>query len=500
MSKSAQLFLHTWLPDAMEGPTPVSALIHAATMVAAGVFLLARCSVFFVLSTNISMLVVLIGASTAFFAAVVGLFQQDIKKVVAYSTCSQLGYMVVAAGLTTFSFSIFHLVNHAFFKALLFLTSGAIIHSVGDHQDIRRMGGFSALLPFSYVMFLIGSLAICGVPFFSGFYSKDLIIESASVLETQSDYFNGIVYLLMFAAFFTAAYSFRLIYLVFFIDTKVIKILASTIHESSLLIVFPLAILGMCSLFFGFITFDCFSTAPSIVFKNTLFSNYSIFSLDLEYQEYFVKALPLIFTITGYFAAIVLTILNFQMLRFQMLRLFVVFHTKKWMVDINYNFFVAYNTFILSYKIFLLRMEKGLFEFIGPIFVVNLITKIAYKLSIVQSGFIYHYLAYFIFGFVSLVVLFASSILVGFFSSKLIFILIMSLLVSFFLIGSESFDFKQEFKLIFFSKTLQKIIFMFIVWVYPFAFATYSYILAACYLVYVHKYGTMPLVNWFISF
>ena len=189
MGKSAQIGLHTWLPDAMEGPTPVSALIHAATMVTAGIFLISRCSFIFEYSQTILNLVAIIGSLTAFFAASTGLFQNDIKKIIAYSTCSQLGYMLFSCGLSGYNLAIFHLYNHAFFKALLFLGAGAIIHSVMDEQDIRRMGGFSKVLPYTYICFLIGSLALIGFPFFSGFYSKDPIIELAFITQTNVSLF-----------------------------------------------------------------------------------------------------------------------------------------------------------------------------------------------------------------------------------------------------------------------------------------------------------------------
>jgi len=179
MGKSAQIGLHLWLPDAMEGPTPVSALIHAATMVTAGVFLIIRCAPLFEYAPSVLTLMVFVGSATAFFAATVAVVQNDIKKVIAYSTCSQLGYMVFVCGLSGYSASLFHLVNHAFFKALLFLSAGAVIHGLSGEQDIRRMGGLSLKLPFTYTMFLLGSLALVGFPFLAGFYSKDLILEIA---------------------------------------------------------------------------------------------------------------------------------------------------------------------------------------------------------------------------------------------------------------------------------------------------------------------------------
>ena len=180
MGKSAQIGLHTWLPDAMEGPTPVSALIHAATMVTAGVFLLIRCSALFELSPAVLQGIIFIGALTAFMAATSGLYQSDLKKVIAYSTCSQLGYMVFACGLSAYALSLFHLTNLAFFKALLFLSAGAVIHALSNEQDMRRIGGLLQLLPYTYAMFLVGSLALMGFPFLTGFYSKDLILEVAA--------------------------------------------------------------------------------------------------------------------------------------------------------------------------------------------------------------------------------------------------------------------------------------------------------------------------------
>ena len=198
MGKSAQLGLHTWLPDAMEGPTPVSALIHAATMVTAGVFLLARCSHLFEYSSTALNLVIFIGSATAFFASTTGLFQNDMKRVIAYSTCSQLGYMVFACGLSSYEVGVFHLSNHAFFKALLFLGAGSVIHAVADEQDMRKMGGLRKLLPFTYSI-CYGSLALMGFPFLTGFYSKDTILEVAYAKYTVWGHFS--YYLGTFAAF-----------------------------------------------------------------------------------------------------------------------------------------------------------------------------------------------------------------------------------------------------------------------------------------------------------
>ena len=213
IGKSAQIGLHVWLPDAMEGPTPVSALLHAATMVTAGIFLIIRCSFLFEHTPTILLFCIFIGSLTAFFAATTGLLQNDIKRIIAFSTCSQLGYMLVACGLSSYSLALFHLFNHAFFKALLFLAAGSVIHAIQDEQDIRKMGGLFLFLPLTFSFFLVGSLSLIGFPFLSGFYSKDIIIESTFTSFLINHSFASV--LLLSATFFTAAYSFRLIYYVF---------------------------------------------------------------------------------------------------------------------------------------------------------------------------------------------------------------------------------------------------------------------------------------------
>jgi len=213
----------------MEGPTPVSALIHAATMVTAGVFLVVRCSYIFEYSPFTLNFIVVIGSLTAFFASTTGLFQNDIKKVIAYSTCSQLGYMVFACGLSSYEVGMFHLSNHAFFKALLFLGAGSIIHALADEQDMRKMGGLKNLLPFSYAIMIVGSLALIGFPFLAGFYSKDVILEISYASQTISGHFAMVLGVL--AAFCTAFYSTRLLYLVFLSNPNSSKIQTISAHE-----------------------------------------------------------------------------------------------------------------------------------------------------------------------------------------------------------------------------------------------------------------------------
>lgn len=253
IGKSAQLGLHTWLPDAMEGPTPVSSLLHAATMVTAGVFLLIRCSFILEFSPNVLSITALLGAFTAFFSAITATFQFDIKKVIAYSTCSQLGYMVLACGLSNYHIALFHLFLHAFFKALLFLSAGSVIHAIADEQDMRRMGSLASFLPFTYVCMSVGSFAIMGFPFLTGFYSKDLLIELTFVRYMIDGLF--IHALASMAAFFTSVYSFRLILFVFFFKTNLYKSYLH-IHEASIQMAIPMFVLCLASIFCGYIFSD----------------------------------------------------------------------------------------------------------------------------------------------------------------------------------------------------------------------------------------------------
>jgi len=249
MGKSAQLGLHTWLPDAMEGPTPVSALIHAATMVTAGVFMVTRCSPLFEMAPDILTFITFIGASTAFFAATVGLFQNDIKRVIAYSTCSQLGYMFFAIGVGAYPVAIFHLFTHAFFKALLFLGAGSVIHAMSDEQDMRKMGGLYNLIPVTYIMMLIGTLALMGFPYTAGFFSKDAIIEAAYAGHNSM---AGYAFAMgVIAAFMTSFYSWRLIFMTFHGRARASKEVMSHVHESPPVMLIPLLILAVGALFAG---------------------------------------------------------------------------------------------------------------------------------------------------------------------------------------------------------------------------------------------------------
>ena len=250
MGKSAQIFLHTWLPDAMEGPTPVSALIHAATMVTAGVFLVVRCSPIYEYSELALNVITIVGMSTAFFAATIALVQTDIKKIIAYSTCSQLGYMFFAAGVGAYNVAMFHLFTHAFFKALLFLGSGSVIHAFKDEQNINNMGGVWKKLPYTYALMIIGTLALTGFPFLSGFYSKDAIIEFAYLRGNTTGYYAAVIGI--FTAFITSIYSWRLMFKTFHGEYNNKNIKIEETHESPLIMLIPLILLAGGSIFAGF--------------------------------------------------------------------------------------------------------------------------------------------------------------------------------------------------------------------------------------------------------
>lgn len=274
MGKSAQLSLHTWLPDAMEGPTPVSALIHAATMVTAGVFLIIRCSPLFEYAPSALSFIAFLGALTALFGATVGLVQNDVKKVVAYSTSSQLGYMIFACGLSNYSASFYHLINHAFFKAALFLASGALIHNFKNAQDMREMGQLGLKMPFTFFTMTIASLALAGLPFFSGSFSKDMILEVSYIQATSLSRLTFIFGIL--AAFCTAAYSIRLLYLVFLRDWTILskedkKYYSFSVYDVDNIVIIPLSILIFGSVFSGTFLKNIFELTQLDVFKHTIF-------------------------------------------------------------------------------------------------------------------------------------------------------------------------------------------------------------------------------------
>ena len=394
VGKSAQLGLHTWLPDAMEGPTPVSALIHAATMVTAGVFLIARTSPLFEYAPNILKLVTVVGACTAFFAATVGLLQNDLKRVIAYSTCSQLGYMVFACGLSNYSVGVFHLVNHAFFKALLFLGAGSIIHAVADEQDMRKMGGLKKLVPFTYSMMVIGSLALIGFPFLTGFYSKDVILEVAYGKYTLEGHFSYILGSL--GAFLTAFYSTRLIYLTFLSSPNGYKKVICSAYDSSYQITISLFLLVIPSVLIGFYAKDMIIGFGSDFWGNAIFTNpENMNRVDSEFITHIFKILPVILSLLGVTSSFLLYLFSSKLL--VQLKMSAIgkkiynFFNKKWFFDKVYNEYISQFFFTISYTVTYKIIDRGIVEVFGPMGLSSLITKKASYISKLQTGYLYHY-------------------------------------------------------------------------------------------------------------
>jgi len=394
IGKSAQLGLHTWLPDAMEGPTPVSALIHAATMVTAGVFLLARCSSIFEYAPDALFVVTIIGAMTAFFAATTGLLQNDLKRVIAYSTCSQLGYMIFACGVSNYSVGVFHLANHAFFKALLFLGAGSVIHAVADEQDMRRMGGLKRLVPFTFAVMSIGSFALMGFPFLTGFYSKDVILEVAFAKYTNAGHFA--YWLGTFAAFFTAFYSMRLSFLTFLSEPNGFKSVILGAHDSPIRMGSPLFILSIPSIFIGYISRDLFIGLGTSFWNNALFvfpNNLNI--IDAEFAPHFFKLLPVCLSITGAcFALFLYTFApkDLYLLKTSMLGQKVYnFLNKKWFFDKFYNEFINQTCLKFGYHISYKAIDRGIIEMVGPFGLTKTALSKANTLSKLQNGSIYDY-------------------------------------------------------------------------------------------------------------
>lgn len=401
VGKSAQLGLHTWLPDAMEGPTPVSALIHAATMVTAGVFLIARTSPLFEYAPSILRLVTVVGACTAFFAATVGLLQNDLKRVIAYSTCSQLGYMVFACGLSNYSVGVFHLVNHAFFKALLFLGAGSIIHAVADEQDMRKMGGLKNLIPFTYSMMVIGSLALIGFPFLTGFYSKDVILEVAYGKYTPEGHFSYI--LGSVGAFLTAFYSTRLVYLTFLSTPNGYKKVICAAYDSSYQISLSLLLLSIPSVLIGFYSKDMIIGFGTDFWGNAVFvSSENMNRVDSEFITHIYKILPVALSLLGSISSFLLYLFGNKLL--VQLKMSVLgkkvynFLNKKWFFDKVYNEYVSQFFFTVSYTITYKIIDRGIIEVFGPMGLSSIITKKAWNISKLQTGYLYHYTFFILIG------------------------------------------------------------------------------------------------------
>ncbi len=400
MGKSAQILLHTWLPDAMEGPTPVSALIHAATMVTAGVFLVVRCSPIYEYSPLILNLITIVGMTTAFFAATVALVQTDIKKIIAYSTCSQLGYMFFAAGVGAYNVAMFHLFTHAFFKALLFLGSGSVIHAFKDEQNINNMGGVWRKLPYTYALMIIGTLALTGFPFLSGFYSKDAIIEFAYLRGNTTGYYAAGIGI--FTAFLTSIYSWRLIFKTFHGKYNNKEIDIEKTHESPLVMLIPLVILAIGAIFAGYLFKDLFIGHGG---ENYFWSNSIKFlePLSTEHPPTWFLLLTPCLVLLSIPIAYYLFVKNKDI--------------PNQIANINkplYNFLINKWYFDELYEVIFIRPSKkiGLFlwkfcdgkliDGFGPDGISSFIKKCSIKANKFQSGFIYQYAFIMLLGFSAL--------------------------------------------------------------------------------------------------
>jgi len=420
MGKSGQFGLHAWLPNAMNAPTPVSALLHAATMVTAGVFLLARTSPLLEFAPYATVIIAVIGAITTIFAGTIGLVQNDFKSIIAYSTCSQLGYMVTICGLSNYNVGIFHLFNHAFFKALLFLTAGAVIHALANEQDVRKFAGLQQILIFSYTALLIGTLALVGTPFLTGFYSKDVILELAYARYSVAAHFSYL--LTCFSVFTTSYYSFRLLFLCFHTNinqlsetnsrvlapydgknnleyknkyTNIYKQYAKA-HDADWVMGIVLLILAVGSIYAGWFFKPMFIGLGSDFWNNSIFikPNNGIM-IEAEFLPQFVKILPLILTISGALIAYLFSITwvsgAYQIASNHLSKVYL-FLNQRWFYDKILNELVAYNAYKVGYD-FVKIFDKGLLELL-PMFGLGLpkfLKSIYIKLGATQSGLIYHY-------------------------------------------------------------------------------------------------------------
>lgn len=377
-------------------PTPVSALIHAATMVTAGVFLIIRCSALFECVPSVLLFITFVGAGTAFMAATAGLLQNDLKKVIAYSTCSQLGYMIFVCGLSGYSLSLFHLANHAFFKALLFLSAGAVIHSVSNEQDLRRFGALTRLLPYTYIMFLIGSLALMGFPFLTGFYSKDIILEvaasSISIPGTFS-YWLGLI-----TAFFTAFYSFRLLYLAFYGPSRSPRPYLTQAHELTPRMAFSLAVLSLGSIFLGYLARDLFIGFGTSFWNGSIHHAPSLSGAQLagEFLSVTTKMTPffgsmlsvaLVFLLNHLYAVEKISNAYKQASARELHR----FLSHKWYFDAVYNRLINQPLLETSYRYVFKVIDKGFLEVFGPTGLSKNSFRLGNFIASLQTGRVYDY-------------------------------------------------------------------------------------------------------------
>jgi NADH-ubiquinone oxidoreductase chain 5 len=417
MAKSSQIGLHVWLPMAMEGPTPVSALIHAATMVTAGVYLLIRTSPLIEYSNTVLIICLWLGAITTMSSSLIGFFQQDIKKIIAYSTMSQLGMMVIAIGLSSYNIALFHLINHAFYKALLFLGAGSIIHAVYDNQDLRKYGGLKLYLPLSYSIILIASLSLIALPFMSGFYSKDFILESAY----GQFYFSSIIvyFIAIIGASFTTLYSIKILYLAFISNPNGLLIDYKNAHEGDIFMSTPLIILAVFSIFFGYFSRDIFVGLGTDLFSDNSLFIHPIHEIVIETEfatPIYYKILPLIITIILFISFILYSErqLNYSKDKINNLlkKNFIINTTVYiWFMNI-YSYFsqrlfieLFYNKFISGLILNLGSqttkvIDKGSIEYVGPYGLEIGLSYLSKKLSKLDTGIITSYALFILSGLI----------------------------------------------------------------------------------------------------
>nr|YP_010249792.1 NADH dehydrogenase subunit 5 [Osmanthus fragrans]QTT60923.1 NADH dehydrogenase subunit 5 [Osmanthus fragrans] len=386
VGKSAQIGSHTWSPDAMEGPTPVSALIHAATMVTAGVFMIARCSPLFEYPPTALIVITFAGAMTSFLAATTGILQNDLKRVIAYSTCSQLGYMIFACGISNYSVSVFHLMNHAFFKALLFLSAGSVIHAMSDEQDMRKMGGLASSFPFTYAMMLMGSLSLIGFPFLTGFYSKDVILELAYTKYTISG--NFAFWLGSVSVLFTSYYSFRSLFLTFLVPTNSFGRDILRCHDAPIPMAIPLILLALGSLFVGYL-----AKVPCFWQEEVFWLPQGRILAESEFAAPTItKLIPIPFSTSGASVAYNVNSVADQFQRaFQTStfcnRLYSFFN-KRWFFDQVLNDFLVRSFLRFGYEVSFEALDKGAIEILGPYGISYTFRRLAERISQLQSGFV----------------------------------------------------------------------------------------------------------------
>ena len=404
MGKSAQLGLHTWLPDAMEGPTPVSALIHAATMVTAGVFMLARLSPMFEYAPIALEIVTYVGAATAFFAATVGLTQTDIKRVIAYSTCSQLGYMFFALGVSAYGGAIFHLFTHAFFKALLFLGAGSVIHAMSNEQDMRNMGGIYKLVPYTYILMWIGSLALAGIWPFAGYFSKDLVLEAA---YADHSLHGGFAFWLgLAAAFMTAFYSWRLLFMTFHGKPRASNEVMSHVHESPMVMMIPLLVLAVGAVLSGIMGYSYFvGDLRADFWGESLFVLPANDTVEAAHHvPGWVPWAPFVMAVSGIALAWLFYIAKPDLPQTfaRVFRPLYAFSFNKWYFDELYDALFVRPAMKLGVK-FWKAGDRAIIDGFGPDGVAGSTRSLSQRISALQTGYVYHYAFAMLIGVVALV-------------------------------------------------------------------------------------------------